>query len=200
MSGVKGRNYTLIVDKSGSMARADGKGGKSRWEQCQESSFALAAKCEKLDPDGITLYVFAGRFVRYDNVKAAKIETIFEENEPAGGTNLAAVLQDAVNNYLQRRRAGAPPETILVITDGEPDDQRAVMKVIIDATRAITRDEELAFSFIQVGKDEGAARFLSLLDNELSKAGAAFDIVDTINMEEIEEVGLTEVLLRAIQD
>ncbi len=52
------RDYTLIIDKSGSMATPDQKGGRSRWVAAQESTFALANKCEQFDPDGITVYVF----------------------------------------------------------------------------------------------------------------------------------------------
>lgn len=150
------RDYTLILDKSGSMSTPDQVGGRSRWEIAQESTLALARKCEQFDPDGITVYVFSGRFKRYDDVTSAKVAQIFLENDPAGTTNLASVLKDATNNYLQRKATGQTKpngETILVVTDGEPDDRKAVFEVIIDASRQIDRDEELAISFIQVGSD-----------------------------------------------
>ncbi|MHC5719514.1 MAG: hypothetical protein ACYTX0_47580, partial [Nostoc sp.] len=67
------RDYTLIIDKSGSMSTPDQVGGKSRWEIAQESTLALARKAEQFDPDGITVYVFAGRFKRYDDVTSAKV-------------------------------------------------------------------------------------------------------------------------------
>jgi hypothetical protein len=72
------RDYTLIIDKSGSMSTKDKPGGLSRWQIMQESALALANKCEELDPDGITFYLFSGKFKRYDNVTAAKVETIFQ--------------------------------------------------------------------------------------------------------------------------
>lgn len=195
------RDYTMIIDKSGSMMTKDQKGGKSRWSSCQESTLALAAKIEQFDPDGMTLYLFSGRFKRFDNVNSTKVTQVFQENEPAGGTDLAAVLKDATDRYFQRKAAGqAKPETILVITDGEPDDQRAVMKVIVDATRRMENDNELAISIIQVGADAGAMRFLKLLDDELPKAGAKFDICDTITMDDMEEMSLSEILLQAISD
>jgi uncharacterized protein with von Willebrand factor type A (vWA) domain len=117
------RDYTLIIDKSGSMSLRDQLGGKSRWEVMQESTLALASKCEELDPDGITVYLFSGRFKRYDNVTSSKVAQIFKENEPSGRTDLASVLQDATNNYFQHKAAGQTKpngETILVVTDGEP--------------------------------------------------------------------------------
>lgn len=197
------RDYTLIIDKSGSMATPDQKGSKTRWATAQESTFALASKCEQFDPDGITLYVFSGRFKRYENVTASKVTQIFQENDPSGTTDLAGVLKHALDNYFQRKSSGQTKlngETILVITDGEPDDRKAVMKVIIEASRQIDRDEELAISFIQVGKDAQATRFLKVLDDELQSAGAKFDICDTITMEDMEDMSLSEVLLNAIND
>ncbi|EHC11073.1 vWA domain-containing protein [Fischerella thermalis] len=200
---LENRDYTLIIDKSGSMATPDQKGGRSRWLAAQESTFALASKCEQLDPDGITVYLFSGRFKRYENVTSSKVSQIFQENDPAGTTDLAAVLKHATDNYFERKTAGQTKpngETILVVTDGEPDDRKAVMKVIIEASRRMDRDEELAISFIQVGKDPHASRFLKVLDDELQTAGAKFDICDTITMDDMEDMSLSEVLLNAIND
>jgi len=118
-----------------------------------------------------------------------------------GRTDLAAVLQDALNNYFQRKTAGKTKpngETILVITDGEPDDRKAVMRQIIEASRKLDRDEELAISLIQVGHDRQATEFLKALDDQLETAGAKFDIVDTITIDDMEDMTLAEVLLNAI--
>ncbi|MGI0486697.1 vWA domain-containing protein [Pantanalinema rosaneae CENA516] len=200
---MQNRDYTLIIDKSGSMSTPDQPGNKSRWFTAQESTLAVARKCEQFDPDGITVYVFSGRFKRYDNVTASKVEQVFMENDPSGTTNLAGVLQDAVTQYFQRKAAGQTKpegETILVITDGEPDDRKAVMEVIIDATRRMERDEELAISFIQVGNDASATKFLKALDDQLQGVGAQFDICDTITIEDMGDLSLSEVLLNAISD
>lgn len=200
---LENRDYSLIIDKSGSMSVRDQPGGKSRWEIMQESTLALASKCEEFDPDGITVYLFSGRFKRYDNVTADKVSQIFQENEPSGRTDLAGVLLDATNNYFHRkaaRQTKANGETILVVTDGEPDDRKAVMKVIIEASRRLERDEELAISFIQIGADVQATKFLKVLDDDLQSAGAKFDIVDTVTIDDMEDMTLTEVLLNAIVD
>ena len=195
------RDYTLILDKSGSMCTKDQPGGRSRWAAARESALALASKCEELDPDGLTLYVFGSRFRRYENVTADRVTQVFTENEPSGGTDLAGVLSHAFECYFERRRKGtARPETIVVVTDGEPDDVRAVVKTILQASKRLDRDEELAISLVQVGKDPNARRFLKLLDDELVAAGAPFDIVDTVTLDEVEELGLTEVLLNAVYD
>ncbi|AFZ21900.1 uncharacterized protein containing a von Willebrand factor type A (vWA) domain [Allocoleopsis franciscana PCC 7113] len=200
---VEDRDYTLIIDKSGSMSTPDQAGGRSRWDIAQESTLALARKCEQFDPDGITVYLFSGRFKRYENVTANKVAQIFMENDPMGTTDLASVLKDATDNYFQRKASGATKpngETILVITDGEPDDRKAVMRVIIEASRHMERDEELGISLIQVGSDATATRFLKALDDELQGAGAQFDIVDTVTLDDMENMSLAEVLLNAIND
>lgn len=204
------RDYTIIIDKSASMSTKDQQGGKSRWEIMQESILALARKCEEFDPDGITVYTFSNRFKRYDNVTASKISQIFKESEPIGTTKLAEVLEDVLNSYFHRKASGKTKrngETIIVVTDGEPDDRKAVMRVIIKASQQMERDEELAISFIQIGNEPEATGFLKRLDNELKSkdendGGAKFDIVDTITIDEIENEQLTlkEVLINAIVD
>lgn len=197
------RDYTLIIDKSGSMATPDQKSGRTRWIAAEESTFALASKCEQFDPDGITIYTFSGKFKRYENVTSNKVTQVFRENDPSGTTDLAAVLKHATDNYFQRKSAGETKpngEIILVITDGEPDDRKAVMKVIIETSRRMDRDEELGISFIQVGTDPHATRFLKVLDDEMQSAGAKFDICDTITMDDMEDYSLSEVLLNAIID
>jgi hypothetical protein len=40
MSKLRNRDYTLIIDKSGSMSTKDQAGGKSRWDVMQESTLA----------------------------------------------------------------------------------------------------------------------------------------------------------------
>lgn len=197
------RDYTVIIDRSGSMANNDMPGGKTRWAVARESTFAVAAKCAEFDPDGITLYLFNNRPKRFENTSAQKVLQLFDEYEPAGGTNLAGVLDDALGNYFQRRAAGqARPqgEIFVVVTDGEPDDQRAVMKVIIEASKKLGRADEVGISFLQVGGDAGATRFLKALDDELTRAGAKYDIVDTMTLDEMSDRPLKDVLLGALFD
>jgi hypothetical protein len=87
-----------------------------------------------------------------------------------------------------------------VITDGEPDDRKAVFEVIIQATRQMEKDEELAISMIQVGADAQATKFLKALDDQLQSVGAKFDICDTITLDDLEDMSLTDVLMNAITD
>ncbi|MEO1374248.1 MAG: VWA domain-containing protein [Cyanobacteria bacterium J06635_10] len=200
---IKERDYTLIIDKSGSMSTPDQAGGRSRWEIMQESTLALARKCEQFDPDGMTVYLFSGKFKRYDDVTSDRVAQIFMENDPAGTTNLASVLKQATDDYFKRKAAGQTKpngETIIVVTDGEPDDRKAVFEVIINASRQMEIDEELAISIIQVGSDAQATKFLKALDDQMESIGAKFDICDTITLDDMEDMTLVEILTNAITD
>jgi uncharacterized protein with von Willebrand factor type A (vWA) domain len=202
---LENRDYTLIIDRSGSMSTLAQPEGESRWAVLQECTLALARQCEEFDLDGLTVYLFSDRFKRYGNVTSSKVEQIFhfQENEPHGSSNLGSVLQDAINNYFQRKAAGqtkANGETIIVITDGVPNNRMGVTSVIVEASRQMERDEELAISFIQVGSDPKVTRFLKSLDDQLQGIGAKFDIVNTVTVDDIEDMTLTDVLLNAIVD
>ena len=201
---VANRDYTVVIDKSGSMSMNDCPGGKTRWETAREGTESIARKCATLDPDGITVYVFGSAFKRYDNVTPDKVAQIFAEQEPFGGTDTAGVLSDVFKHWSTRKKAGElkDGETVLVVTDGEPSDRQAVSRCIKEVTTQMDADAELAISFLQVGKDQAAQSFLQHLDDGLEKEGAKFDIVDTKTFAEIEEKGmtLTEVLAAAIED
>ncbi|PSO48585.1 MAG: hypothetical protein BRC33_09180 [Cyanobacteria bacterium SW_9_44_58] len=185
------------------MATQDQPGGKTRWEVAEESTYALAQQCEQYDSDGITVYLFSSRFKRYDNVTSDKVAEIYAENDPMGKTNLYDVLEDAVDNYFQRKQSGASKpngEIFLVITDGEPEDRKGIMRLIIETSRRLDRDDELGISLVQVGDDPKVTEYLKALDDQLLEAGAKFDIVDTITMTEMGNSSLSEVLLKAITD
>ena len=201
---LKNRDYVLVIDKSGSMTANDCAGGKSRWEACQESTMAIATKLAEYDPDGITVVPFAGSFKVYESTTPAKVGDIFKENEPMGGTVLAPVLRAVFESYNKRKAAGqAKPngEILLVVTDGQPQDESEVAREIVKFGNTLANgDSEYGISFLQVGRDAGAAAFLKKLDDDLQAQGAKFDIVDTKTMEEIENIGLTEALVASLTD
>ena len=197
------RDYTLIIDISASMKTPDYPEGKTRWMVAQKYTLALARKCEELDSDGITVYMFADKFQRYDHVTSNKVEQIFEENQPQGSANLLAVLQHALNNYFQRKANGKTKqsgETILVITDGVFTNRIGVSEAIINATQKMDRNEELGISFIQVGYQPQVSKSLKSWDDELQGLGAKFDIVDTITTDDMEKMTLIQVLINAFTD
>jgi hypothetical protein len=197
------RDYTLIIDNSSKMSTQERVGGKNRSLCLQESIFALASKCEELDPDGITVYMFSGQFKRYDRVTANQVQQIFQENQPSGRIDLVAPLEDAIARYFQNKASGQTKsngETIIVIINEEPRDRKAILRLLFEASQRMERDEELAISFIQVGDDLNTMQFLKALDDDMQNAGAKYDLVDTLTVDDMKNLTMTEVLLNAIVD
>ena len=50
----------------------------------QDSVIKLARECEKLDLDGLTIYLFLDYFKRYEQVTSTELAYIFEKNQPSG--------------------------------------------------------------------------------------------------------------------
>lgn len=196
------RDYELIIDKSGSMSGGSGFAGSklSRWEAVRESAFALATKVQPLDPDGIDVTVFSSSSKTYPNTTPDKVEQVFKENDPSGGTNLAGVLKTRLDAWAAD---GHKPKTFLVITDGAPDSQEDAADEIVRATKGMDDDSQLGISFLQIGNDPGATSFLKYLDDNLVSAkGAKFDVVDTVTFADIDggNKSFTDVLLGALDD
>eukprot|EP01004_Peranema_trichophorum_P004842 NODE_3738_length_1298_cov_50.483404_g3270_i0.p1 GENE.NODE_3738_length_1298_cov_50.483404_g3270_i0~~NODE_3738_length_1298_cov_50.483404_g3270_i0.p1 ORF type:complete len:390 (+),score=101.33 NODE_3738_length_1298_cov_50.483404_g3270_i0:53-1171(+) len=184
-----GRNYIIIVDRSGSMAG-------SRWTQASNAVSHLAPYVCRCDPDGITLYLFNNKFVKFDHLRSPHdVERIFRENKPGASTNLAGVLKAAFDEHF----AGGKPTTILVITDGEPDSKEQAKSCIISAANRIHQDSDLSVSFIQVGNDEDASKFLRSLDDDL-KGSCRFDIVDTLKFSDMMGMNMDDIIQLSIHD
>lgn len=202
VADLKGYDFGIAVDRSGSMAEKDQPGNRSRWDAMHEGVTALANKIAEFDDDGIDVLVFNDRVKRYDNVTPDKVEQIWKECDPMGGTDLHLVIKSAADEYLKRKAAGKGKSgyILLVATDGEPSDPRAVEQEIIALSKKLDRDEEFGISFVQVGSDKRATAYLKSLDDDLVSKGAKFDIVDTLTFDEAGDKPLAELLLNALTD
>lgn len=194
---LEGSQVAVLIDASGSMATGDAVGGITRWKAAEEATIALAAKAAQFDPDGITVIPFASSPTVFNNVDASKVAQVFKEKEPNGGTNTHLALAEAFKLH-----SSDAPSLIIVVTDGEPNDQEAVCKVIRDFAATLSDNgsgdtDEAGILFLQVGADAGATAFLRKLDDGLN---AKFDIVDVKTVVELEGMTLTEALLSAFED
>lgn len=201
MERLKGRDFQIAIDKSSSMSAAH-KNGKTRFQAAQELTEGFANACQPLDPDGIDVIVFSGGHKVHESVTPDKVTQVFQEHSPMGSTNTADMLKDLLDRYFARKAAGtAKPISIVVVTDGQPDDQSGLAKVIVEATQKMDEDNEIGISFIQIGTDEGATKSLKQLDDDLVTMGAKFDIVDTRTEAECEALGsVAAVLLAGLDD
>ena len=145
-----------------------------RWKQALEAVQSIAPHTCDCDADGISLYFFNNRFEKMDNVRTSEeVMQHFAARSPGGGTKLAGVLEDAVKPDGVDLSGKRRPETLLVISDGEPSDRDEVERVIINATKQyMTCDEDLSITFIQVGNDKDAEKWLGTLDDDLQSKGA----------------------------
>ncbi|MCS6813103.1 MAG: hypothetical protein NZ772_05960 [Cyanobacteria bacterium] len=206
---LRDRDYTFIVAKSKRAAAENLPVITRRWLSAQDAIVALAKQCEGFDGDGITVYINPASsgnselFQRYDHLRSHELDQVFAENIPLDSLNLNTVLQMALDDYFERKtakRTKVNGEIVLVVTDGEPQDRRAIVKTIVNATQRMDVDEELGIGFIQIGDDALARGFLTVLDDDLRVAGAKFDIVHTRLLSDIESSSLAAFLVETITD
>jgi Mg-chelatase subunit ChlD len=183
MGGSRVRDYSVLVDASSSMRLKDDQ-GKTRWEQAKEALEVLVPKVIEKDEDGISLYFFSTGYKKFKLVNSASVvKDHFASERPRGGTQLTEALEDAVIPDNKGR-----PETILVITDGAPENRRSVEDAIVGAAMATTYDDDLKVVFVQVGNDAGARKWLAALDATLQCPAG---VVHATTSEDLEGSGLT---------
>ena len=182
------RDYILIIDRSGSMAGA-------RWAAAREAVNALARGICEFDADGVTVILFSSDVRKFNNVtNAVEVESLFNGNAPSGSTNLSAALDAAFQEHFNGTRGET---SILVVTDGSPNSESDVQTVIENAANSIGFDHELSISFIQIGDDRAATRFLEKLDDRLE---TRFDIVDTMKATEMHDINFVDMIKRSLLD
>jgi Mg-chelatase subunit ChlD len=220
LAKLSSHDVVLIIDKSHSMSKTDCYSNASasgltaehsekqsnplvsRWQWCHEQTLDLAKKMQGALPSGITVVLFSGEVVAYNNVNATDIETIFSANIPRGSTNTALALKSQLGQYFERRNRlgdGAKPLLIAVITDGCPTEPSSLRYAIIDATKQMKTQAEISITFLQVGNDVNGSKILTELDQKLIEQKAKFDIVDVKPFAEVSNSGLANVLVSLAQ-
>ena len=195
MSKLLEYDLVLVGDASGSMS-SPMPNGKTRWVHMQESMKSMARDMASLDDDGIGMVIFSGSAVTSkDGVKVEEIDQIFNDRSPRGSTPLHTALEEALK---LAGKSTDKKDLIVIYTDGEPDDPKAVESVIRNAANKLNQDDELTLLFVQVGDDPAAAKYLAGLDDSLK--GAKFDIVDVKTQAEADSFPTTEALLLAAID
>jgi Mg-chelatase subunit ChlD len=191
----------IMVDTSGTMRTKDAgsNGSLKRLDAVKEVAGALAAELEEYDDDGITVVRFASLVDVRDGVTASTLDNLFMEFRPMGNTATDEALKVVIDKFLDKRasKGDQKPLCIICFTDGRPDNEKGVAQVIIDATKRIKDRSELGILFVQVGKDEDATKYLDVLDNALTKGGAAHDIVAVTQLDKLEKISTVETIAMA---
>lgn len=206
-------DYKILVDRSGSMASLGNNG--NRWKDAHEISKEVANVCDQFDDDGIDIILFDHDFITINNVHAGSVDDIFRQYRPRGTTDTARALRSALSEFLPTKKSGGlfsknkiiypdlsqvKPLIIVVLTDGSPDNQSAVEEVIIEATTSLSSRKQLGITFLQVGNDRDASKFLKALDDDLERKGAKFDIIDTKQYTEIKGMDAVDIIIGALTD
>ncbi len=90
----------ILLDKSGSMRETLPGKNMTRWQAGQESISAFAVELAKHDDDGITVVPFGPNFSIEDGVTPDKVDAVFANHRPDGGTYLAPALKAVIDRFL----------------------------------------------------------------------------------------------------
>eukprot|EP00004_Rigifila_ramosa_P002594 TRINITY_DN126_c1_g2_i1.p2 TRINITY_DN126_c1_g2~~TRINITY_DN126_c1_g2_i1.p2 ORF type:complete len:182 (-),score=38.66 TRINITY_DN126_c1_g2_i1:69-614(-) len=175
---------------------------ETNWDQARLAVEFLAQKVVEADEDGVSLFFFSNNHHVYHNVTSSEqILQAFDRRRPNGTTDLAGALA-RIFTHIDRttQTNGFKPCTIIIITDGVPDDALAVEQLIIHRTQSQLRDEDLSISFVQIGEDAAATEWLQHLDDNLMARGARFDIVDTRTAADMRGMSFAEFIWFSIND
>lgn len=180
-------NYdtVFLIDDSPSMAG-------QKWELVKHILDYCTPLATEYDRNGIDIHFFNNK--GEDNVKKPEIAAqIHHDVVLKGSTPLLDKLSVHLKQYFQNYRksewaADFKRYNLIILTDGEPDDEwdedgdptdptkpafRLVQKKIVDYARKLDDDRvdaepgQVGIQFCQIGNDEDATRFFQFLDDRL---------------------------------
>lgn len=143
----------LVLDHSGSMSRYYSDGSV---QHLADQALGLSVN---LDDDGVVPLIFFGSYVeQHDDVRLDNYAGIIQRVHPKvhwGSTDYVAAMKAAITEH--QNSFTTDPGLIIFQTDGEPDDRRAVEKLLKKAS-----DLPIFWAFIGFG---GRVNFLERLDD-----------------------------------
>jgi hypothetical protein len=145
------------------------------------------------DTDGIQVRFFNSEVSQQEERPhtAEDVERLIPRGRFKGLTPLGASLRSKVIEPLvmHQVRSGQlrKPALIIIITDGQPDNEREVFEVIKSASNELSKTKfgrnAISYEFAQVGTDKGATAFLKKLDDDRSIG----DLIDCTSNFETEQ-------------
>lgn len=223
LARIGNHDVVLIIDKSGSMEEQDcpeslgnvrgilgllgltqnSGGAISRWDWCKEQAYDLARQTSGVLPEGMTVVLFSTDSKVFQHVDIRQVPQIFAMNSPKGTTHETEAIQMVFDDYFKRRdnsNGNVKPLLIAVITDGLPNSPGSVKRAIVQATKRMTRPDEIQMTFLQIGEDQKGEEFVQELAHNLTNQNAQFDIVDCKPFRDLLRTGLVRALVDCISN
>lgn len=191
----------FVIDDTGTMQRpaksADPEDDDTitRWDVLTKALQYIADIAARYDEDGIDVHYLISKQVHRNVATGQEVLNLLAQvdlTKGGGGTYfesvLAKILGPYVANYEEyfenvRKRLPAEepkPLNIIVLTDGEDDDEEATEELLVDIARKLDKmnvpRSQVGIQFLQVGDDKKAADFLDRLDNDLKKIYGVRDV------------------------
>lgn len=199
-----GYQLVVAVDISGSMnTKERAYDNQTRFQFVQQQIGYLAQELTKYDEDGLDVVLFNDEVMVKRGVDSpASVERELQLR-PRGGTNTMAAVEACYKLHQEyKKQPGFKATLILMITDGEPSNREGLKNKLLEIGRKVAHQAEIGFSFLQVGDDREAKKFLQSLD-DLRESRDYKDIVDTKSFEELSDgkkLSLAKVLADALND
>ena len=187
----------LLIDDSSSM--------RPTWGEAKEGVEALLIEACKYDDDGVNVS-FLNHHETYLVRTVDEVIRVFNAVMPVGTTPTAEALRRITDPYWANFNPKAPkkPMSVVVVTDGAPNDPRAVEGVIVDSARRLMHmgapKGQLGFTFVGIGIHRGskAYRHLMDLDQTLPARYQIPDIADCASLDEDDGSPLKHRLLKCL--
>lgn len=179
----KGDNFIFAIDVSASMGQKDTPSGQSRIDYLKEQVNGFIAEAAKWDTDGIDVVLFGHNVRSEKGVTPDKAKAIIDPlTANQGSTDTAGAIREA---WKLHRAGGYKQSVLFLATDGEPNNESAVLTTIAGITSELKDEHEFAISFLTVGQPSAALEaFLKTLDDAIPNA--KHDIVDVKRLEEVD--------------
>jgi hypothetical protein len=184
------KQYILCGDISASMQSQDPKcGGQSRYAYMLEKFKSFITESKDFDPDGPIVLMFGENVYLYavptlDSIDSKLTNPVFE-----GFTNTHLVVGKAweihqhEKSLLKKEGKSHAGTVVMLFTDGQPTNQAALERKIIEIANTIDNDEEFSIGFILVGTiDSNLRAYLDKIDDGLT-GKVKYDIVGTTEIE-----------------
>ncbi|KAJ8068248.1 hypothetical protein OCU04_003815 [Sclerotinia nivalis] len=178
----------LFVDDSGSMIFQE---NGTRIDDMKLVLGRAAYAGSLFDADGIEVR-FINSDVQGNHIRSEpEVEQLVQRVSFKGLTPLGAQLRNKVVEPLIMSKARAnslqKPVLVIVITDGQPDNQDEVFQVVKNSSAELARTQygkqAISYQFAQVGNDKQATEFLKKLDDDRSIG----DLIDCTSNFEAEQ-------------